>query len=308
MRYAATSACFWFVAVFFMLASSQASAEDKFYIGIEGGFSKSGDLGVSHSFASNPTRCDSLLYPSGATPPMDAGCTTDRITTIANVFAPGAGFVGGATFGYALGNGLRFEAEYLNRRQSSKRRLVRLLPRLERPGSDSDAPLDRKSHEWDENDLPSERVYDLGAHHLFLNAYYDLRNGSPLTPYIGAGVGIGSVKMRYSARFLRRSDLGTEPWQDAAEGTTSSLDTALDKTRFGFQVVGGVDYALGDDFSVGAKVRWTRLSGFDRDDVSWTEIRSHKPVRADGVTPFTSDFEVNDIDNWTFTVGLKYYP
>lgn len=300
MRYIAANAGFWLVAVLLIFASSQALAGDKFYIGVEGGFSKSGDLEVSHSFEHNPTRCDSLLYPSGTTPPTDAKCTTGKTSTIANVFSPGAGFAGGATFGYAFGNGLRFEAEYLNRRQASERRLVRI-------GSDSNDTLDQKSSEWDENDPPSENVYDLSAHHLFLNAYYDLRNDSPFTPYVGAGIGIGSMEMRYSVKLLRKSDLGPEPWQMAASGTTSSLDTALGKTRFGFQIVGGVDYALGDDFSVGAKVRWTRLSGFDRDDVSWTKIRDHEPVRADGVTPLTSDFEVDDMDNWTVTVGLKYY-
>ncbi len=300
MRYVAANTCFWLAALLLIFGSSSASAEDRFYIGLEGGFSKSGDLDVSHSFINNPTRCDSLLYPSGTTPPTDAECTADKTSTVANVFGPGLGYVGGATFGYALGNGLRFEAEYLNRRQASKSRLVRL-------GSDSEDPLDQKTSEWDENDPPSERVYDLSAHHIFLNAYYDLRNDLPFTPYVGAGIGIASTEMRYSVKFLRRSDLGTEPWQDAAEGTTSSLDTALGKTRFGFQLVGGVDYALGDDFSVGAKVRWTRFSGFDRDDVSWTQVRDHEPVRADGITPLTSDFEVDDTDNWTVTVGLKYY-
>ena len=300
MRYVAGNACFWLVAVLLILGSSQASAENKFYIGIEGGFSKSGDIDVSHSFVNHPTRCDSLLYPSGMTPPTDPECTTDTASTVSNAFTPGEGFVGGATFGYALGNGLRFEAEYFNRRQASEGKLVRL-------GSESGDPLDQKASEWDENDPPSERLYDLSAHHIFLNAYYDLRNDLPFTPYIGAGIGLGSVDMRYSARFLRKGDLGTEPWQDAAEGTTSSINTALGKTKFGFQVVGGVDYALGDDFSVGAKVRWTRFGGFDRDDVSWMEVRDHEPVRADGVTPLTSDFEVGDLDNWTVTVGLKYY-
>ena len=300
MRRAARNLCFWLAAILLMFGASQASAESKFYIGLEGGFSKSGDLNVSQSFIDHPTRCDSFLYPSGTTPPTDAECTTDRTSTIANVFTPGAGFVGGATLGYALGNGLRFEAEYLNRRQASEKRLVRL-------GSDGGETLDQKRSEWDENDPPSERIYDLSAHHLFLNAYYDLRNDSPVTPYIGAGIGLGSVDMRYSARFLRRSDLGPEPWQVAASGTLSHIDTELKKTRFGFQVIGGVDYALGDDFSVGAKVRWTRLGGFDRNDVSWTQVRSHESVRADGVTPLTTDFEVDDTDNWTVTVGLKYY-
>ncbi len=302
MRYIAANAGFWLVAV--LLASVLSvtdSAAEGFYVGLEAGFSRSGDLDVSQSFIDHPTRCDSFLYPSGATPPMDAECTTDRISTIANVFAPGAGFAGGATLGYALGSGLRFEAEYLNRRQGSQRRLVLL-------GSGGGETFDQKRSEWDENDPPSERVYDLRAHHFFLNVYYDLRNDSPFTPYIGGGAGLGSTEMRYSARFLRGSALGTEPWQVAVAGTVSSIDTELEKTRFGFQVVGGVDYAIGDDLSAGAKVRWTRLSGFDRDDVSWTRVRGHESIRADGVTPLTADFEVNDTDIWTFTVGFKYYP
>ena len=301
MRHFAGNGCYWFVAVLLASALSVTdSAAEGFYIGLEGGFSKSGDLNVSQSFIDHPTRCDSFLYPSGTTPPTDPECTTDRISTIANVFVPGAGFMGGATLGYALGNGLRFEAEYLNRRQGSQRKLVRL-------GSGGGETFDQKQSEWDENDPPSEHVYDLRAHHFFLNVYYDLRNDSPFTPYIGGGAGLGSTEMRYSARFLRGSALGTEPWQVAVAGTLSDIDTELGKTRFGFQVIGGVDYALGDDFSVGAKVRWTRLSGFDRDEVSWTRVRGHESIRVDGVTPLTADFEVDDTDIWTFTVGLKYY-
>lgn len=302
MRHFAGSVCFWLVAVILTSALSVTdSAAEGFYVGLEAGFSRSGDLGVSQSLIDHPTRCDSFLYPSGATPPMDAECTTEKITTIANVFAPGTGFAGGVTLGYAFGSGLRFEAEYLNRRQGSQRRLVRLGP----GGGET---FDLKQSEWDENDPPSERVYDLRAHHFFLNAYYDLRNNSPFTPYIGGGIGVGSTEMRYSARFLRRSDLGPEPWQMAASGTVSDIDTELGKTRFGFQVVGGVDYALGDNLSAGAKVRWTRLSGFDQNDVSWTRVRGHESIRADGVTPLTADFEVDDTDIWTFTVGFKYYP
>ena len=300
MRYVAGNASFWLAVVLFVVGSPLASAEDKFYIGLEAGFSKSGDLNVSQSFINHPTRCDSLLYPSGTVPPTDAECTSDKISSFGNAFTPGAGFVGGATLGYALRNGLRFEAEYLNRRQASDRKLIF-------PGSDSDDPFDQKSSEWSEQDPPWEQVSDLNSHHLFLNAYYDLLNDSPFTPYIGGGIGVGSMKIRYSNRLLRKDDLGTEPWQIAAAGTASSVDTELKKTKFGFQVVGGVDYALGNDFSVGAKVRWTRFSGFDRDDVLATEIRSHKPVQADGITPYTTDFEVNDTDIWTFTVGLKYY-
>lgn len=300
MRYAAGNISFWLVVLFLMLGSLSASADDKFYIGLEAGFSESGDLNVSQSFINHPTRCDSLLYSSGATPPTDAECTSDKTSSFGNAFTPGAGFVGGATLGYVLGNGLRFEAEYLNRRQGSDRKLIF-------PGAGSNDPFEQKSSEWSEQDPPWEQVRDLSSHHFFLNAYYDLLNDSPFTPYIGGGIGVGSMEIRYSNRLLRKDDLGTEPWQVAAAGTASSVNTELGKTTLGFQVIGGVDYVLGDDLSIGAKVRWTHFSGFDRDDVLATEIRSHKPVHADGVTPYTTDFQVDDMNNWTFTVGLKYY-
>ncbi len=265
--------------MFFAFGSLPASAASGFYIGLEAGFSKSGDVGVSQSLIDHPTRCDSFLYPAGVTPPMDEECTTDKITTIANVFAPGAGFAGGATLGYAFDNGLRFEAEYLNRRQGSHGKSPRL------GGGGGGEAFEEKTSEWDENDPPRERVYDLNAHHFFLNVYYALSNDSPFTPYIGGGAGVGSTEMRYSARFLRASNLGPEVWQMAAAGTVSSIDTKLEKTRFGFQVLGGVDYAIRDDLSLGARVRWTRFSGFDQNGLQWDQVRSHESIRADGVTP-----------------------
>ena len=227
MKYVAANASFCFVVVFFVLGSSFASAEDEFYIGLEAGFSKSGDLNVSQSFVSHPTRCDSLLYPSGTTPPTDAECTSDKTSSFRNAFTPGTGFVGGATLGYALGNGLRFEAEYLNRRQGSDRNLIPL-------GSDPDDPLDQKSSEWSEEDPPWARIRDLNVNHFFLNAYYDLRYNSLFTPYIGGGVGLGSMEVSYFSRSVRKDDLGTEPWQIAAAGTESSVRTNLEKTSFGF--------------------------------------------------------------------------
>ena len=43
MRYVVVNACFWLVAALFMFGSS-ATASDRFYIGLEAGFSKSGTL------------------------------------------------------------------------------------------------------------------------------------------------------------------------------------------------------------------------------------------------------------------------
>ena len=276
-----------------------APAANRFYIGIEAGLSVSGDLDVSQSFVNHPTRCDPFLYAPGAAP-TDGECAAGQISMIANVFAPGTGFAGSAALGYTLGNGLRLEAEYLHRCQGSDDRRISL-------GPGGDDPLAQKSSEWDANDPPSERIYDLSTHHVFLNAWYDLRTGSRLTPYIGGGVGMASTTMRYSARFLRKNDLGPESWQMAAAGTLSHIDTELEDTGWGIQAAGGIDYTLRDHVSIGAKVRWIRSGGFDNNGKLWTEIRSHNPVRSDGVTPFTSDFNVGGMQSWIMTVGLRYY-
>ena len=42
------------------------------------------------------------------------------------------------------------------------------------------------------------------------------------------------------------------------------------------------------------------------DDVEWSVIRSHAPVRADGVTPFTGELTFEGLGYWALTLGMKY--
>ena len=118
---------------------------------------------------------------------------------------------------------------------------------------------------------------------------------------------MASTTMNYSVRFLRRSDLGPEPWQVAAAGTLSHIDAELESTGWRFQAAVGTDYALRDNVSINAKVRWIPSFSFDDNDNLWTQIRDHDPVRSDGVTPFTSNFMVSGVSRWVMTVGLRYY-
>ncbi len=291
---------FWFFAVFIFFAVPAAhSTEQGFYIGLDAGFSVSGDTDITSGFINHPTRCDSFLYPNPADAPKDAACTADEAGEIQSKLSPGAGFTGAATLGYSLGNGLRLEAEYLNRRQGSDSQLIDL--------NVGNASLDTKTSEWNPDDLPSEMLYDFTAHHFFLNAYCDVENNSPLTPYLGAGIGMGMSDMNYQAKFIRKRDLGPEQWQQAASGTVSYMDVDLEDTVFGFQVMGGLDYSVGEKVRIGAKARWTRFSGFESNDKLWKSVRSHAPVRADGKTPFTSDHDLDETDSFIVTFGIKYY-
>ena len=67
-----------------------------------------------------------------------------------------------------------------------------------------------------------------------------------------------------------------------------------------------MDYALRDNVSIIAKARWIPSFSFSDNHKLWTEIRSHDPVRSDGVTPFTSDFMVSSVSRWVMTAGLSY--
>lgn len=283
--------------------ATDSAAEKKgsgFYVGIEAGISKPQNFRLAQFGVNHPTRCDVLLYSNPSDAPSGGACANNTSSELVeNRFGLGAGFAGGATVGYALGN-FRFEAEYLNRRQSPRSKLISL-------GSGGNDPLATKQNEWSEVDPPSERVSDFTAQHFFLNAYYDFRNDSPLTPYLGGGAGFGLIDMRYTARFTRKTDLGTDEWQQAASGTASIVDTKLRGTPFGFQAIGGVDYDLTARTSVGVKVRWTRFLGFKDNGKLWKTIRSHAPVRADGATPFTGDFDLGATNVWTVTAGMKYY-
>ena len=268
------------------------------YVGFEIGLSKSSNVDTTLSGVSHETRCDRLLYADPNDAPTDERCTDNTPRRLfGNKFSLGTGFVGGVTLGYAYGN-FRFEGEYQYRHQGGDRQLV--------VGSRSNEALATKDSEWSQDIPPTNRLSDYEVHQFFANVYYDFLNSSAWTPYLGAGIGIARIEMDYDNLFVRKTDLGTEEWQRAAADTQSSMDVGLEETQFAYQIMGGVDYALTERVSIGMKGRWTRLDGFTKKSRKWNQIRSHKPVQADGTTPFTSEIKVDDIDHWTVTVGLKY--
>ena len=92
---------------------------------------------------------------------------------------------------------------------------------------------------------------------------------------------------------------------ERAAGTFSVLETTLTGSLIGVQVLAGVDYAVGDRTSIGLKANWTRFGDLT-DDVEWSIIRGHAPVRADGVTPFTGELSFEGLGYWALTLGMKY--
>ena len=297
-----------------LLAGSAATAgagEDPsgFYIGLELGLANSSSVDSTVIAVNHPTRCDSLLYPEGISPPNDAACTTAEAKPLfANSFDPDAGFAGGVALGYSLDR-LRFEIEFLNRNQGTDSVALRTAR--------GNVALTGKDSEW--AIPPSERISEFRARQVFANAYYDFKGDSAWTPYAGAGVGWARTRLRYTSSLRRKPEQeylavvslqegwpeGSEPAQRAAAGTLSYMETEVSDDLFGFQALAGVDYALSEKVSLGLKARWARFEDL-KDDALWDLIRSHEPVQADGVTPFTSRLEFDDIEYWGVTLALKY--
>lgn len=301
-------------------SASLASAEEKsrrgFYIGIDLGLTHAASMGSPLSGISHPTRCDSILYQQanetdeeGRTfkRPTDEKCTSTTPKTIYTAdFDPGIGFAGALSAGYTLDN-LRFEVEYLHRRQGDDSSLL--------PGT-TDVTRG-KGREWLEP--PSASISDFQANQFFVNVYYDFRNDSPWTPYLGAGLGWAHTSMRYENFYIRKSGqayldavseqgwpANTDPVKLAAAGTVSYLNTRISKNLFGFQLLGGLDYALTEKISIGLKGRWARFQNI-RHNAVWNRIRGHAPVLADGVTPYRVRIKLDSIEYWGMTLGLKYH-
>lgn len=79
---------------------------------------------------------------------------------------------------------------------------------------------------------------------VFANVYYDVHNSSPITPYIGVGVGGVDV----SADKIRATN---------AAGVTTGVSKD-DSFVFGYQGIVGASYALNDNLSLKADYRYLR--------------------------------------------------
>ncbi len=306
----------YFIAIFglcVLVLTGAVHAEDDqrrhsgVYVGLELGFVNAEGLSSDLSGINHPTQCDQLLKD-------DDPATDDRVvdlsnpacnvgdipqTLSANSFDLGNELLGGISVGYVRDR-VRIELEYSHRvydgSDSSPWRI---------PGSNT--PLASKNNEVSELDPPSERISNFDAHQLFVNAYYDFPNSSRWTPYLGAGFGWARTRFDYIARFLRKTHAQGYPPDKppAAAGTLGYWDTRISETLFGFQLLGGLDYALSENLSMGIKARWAEFEDFSHSG-TWDLIRSHEPVQADGVTPWRSTLEFDDVEYWAVSYVVKY--
>ena len=294
-----------------LLAGTAAGAQDDHrgaYVGLNMGLTSSARLDSSLSAVTNPTKCDRLLYDDPALVPSSAPeCTDTTLRQLSsNGFSPGPGFTGGLSAGYAFGRP-RIEFEYRARTQGGD-----VSPLIE---STTNQAVVSKALEWSPAAPPTESISNYRVHQVFANLYFDFPNDSRWTPFLGAGGGMARTDFRYTRRLVRKTlDQGYQDVEPpltladrpaAAAGTVSLLQPDLSGALPGFQVLGGLDYALGERTSIGLKAHWSRFGELAQ-DVVWSIIRSHEPVRADGTTPFSGTVRVDSFQYWGVTLGLKY--
>ena len=294
-----------------LLAATAAGAQDNHrgaYVGLNLGLTSSARLDSSLSAVSNPTKCDRLLYDDPALVPSSAPeCTDTSLRQLSsNGFSPGPGFTGGFSAGYSLGR-QRIEFEYRARTQGGD-----VSPLIE---AATNQAVISKTLEWSPVSPPTESISNYRVHQLFVNLYSDFPNDSRWTPYVGAGAGMARTDFRYTRRLVRKTlDQGYQDVEPpltladrpaAAAGTVSLLQPDLSGTLPGFQVLGGLDYAVSERTSIGLNAHWAHFGELSQ-NVTWSIIRSHEPVRADGTTPFSGTVRVDSFQYWGVTLGLKY--
>lgn len=105
---------------------------------------------------------------------------------------------------------------------------------------------------------------------LFLNLYYDFRNSTAFTPYVGAGLGMAFNYANYTF---------------AAKGFNANFDEH--RTTFAWNAGAGVAYDITDNFAVDLGYRYVNLGYYEMDLPDGLKIK-------------------NQPSNHEFMLGLRY--
>ena len=291
------------------LAAGAASAQSGsgLYLSLEVGLNVAPSVELLGKSTDRASRCDEFINPlyagiAGCTDPnrgSSSGWKTDYDSAM--------GILAGGAIGYRIGGRLRVEAEWFHRASGYNQ----TSPVASATG-DTFAKLDG------EIQRAEDRIGDISSHNLFANAYVDFPNNGRLTPYVGIGGGIGLTQLDYGDLWARNPDPNAistgaglpneaEVRQNLA-GTTTSKQAELHDRLIGYQVLGGVDYALSDAVSLGVKARWVRYGRFSSEDIEWERLRSHpSQLRLDGSEPVTFRIRTGGAVSFLgFSLAMRY--
>lgn len=110
------------------------------------------------------------------------------------------------------------------------------------------------------NGAVKKEVYwgEIKAHSLGLSAIYDFETVSGFTPYVGGRLGINQVKVEDSEVVTTTAPLGI---------TQETYYDSEKKTKVGFGVLAGAQYAINPQLAVDAGVEYNHLGKFEETKV-----------------------------------------
>ena len=197
-------------------------------------------LGNSNDRAS---RCDEFINPRFAEVP---GCTDPNRGSGAGwktTYDRADGKLAGLAAGYRFGPRLRVEVEWFYRESE-----------YDQTSPVTSATGDTFAKLGGEIQRAEDRIGSISSQNVFANVYVDFPGRTRLTPYVGVGVGIGLTELDYGDLWARNPDpdaIGTaaglpneEEIRRNLAGTTTSKQTELRDRLAGYQLLGGVDYAM----------------------------------------------------------------
>ena len=285
-----------------------------FYVSQELGMNFTPALGIEYDAANGRgSICDHHVNPF--TDLMPAFCDDPNApgTSWTNTFNRAGGILAGGAMGYrftATGR-LRLELEYFYRETAHNE-----TSDIEGRGGVTAAKLAGEVR------AAEERIDSVTSHNLFGNVYFDLANGSRVTPFVGVGAGVGLTSVDYSMLWVRNDDpdlitsiaqyFPTDRLDDLRivqqnlASTASSEQAELAAGLFGYQVLFGLDIALTDAVSLGVKGRRVAFESLsDHGDLDW--LRSHiASNRVDGSDPVTHVITTGGLVLYGFGVNLKF--
>ncbi len=278
---------------------SSANAEDT-YISGDFGINFASSLDTMGSDNDVPSRCDGHIFGANA---ITDNCPRDQ-SSWHNDFSSANGFLASLAIGKKF-SAFRAELEYFYRSSDYDD-----TSPITADGADVVAKVDG------ELVRAEERIATLKAHNIFVNGYYDFTTTSKWKPYIGAGVGIAKTDIDYSGVFARNTDengitsLQSTPLagrENELAGTTTTESNSLNDSIWGYQLIGGFDYAFAKHLTIGIKARYVKFNSFEDGD-TWDQLRSH-PSSIDPNDPNSTvsyKFETDDIEFSAISLNLKY--
>lgn len=107
---------------------------------------------------------------------------------------------------------------------------------------------------------------DVKTFSFMLNTYFDIDTGTSFTPFIGGGIGVANVDVTIR---------GTVTTDEGGVVTTESASVGDDDTKFAYQAIAGVAFAMSDNISLDLSYRYFATADLEFDGDVKSEYGGH---------------------------------